>query len=143
VPPPPGSEAQRPEPPDLRDAVQTALVAMTWLKPSDAALRALALRIAHEIEEAVDRTREFEALRRHPEIVGDVSAFKRLQALQAMCDATKTVGWLGPQLQGFLKDLGGNPVARAAMKSDKPIGGRLAQLRQAAAGDQSAGKDDS
>jgi hypothetical protein len=49
-----------------------------------------------------------------------------------MCDVTKTVGWLGPQLQGVLRDLGGTPAARAAMKKDKPVGSRLAQLRDAA-----------
>ena len=54
-----------------------------------------------------------------------------------MCEVTKTVGWLGPQLQGVLRDLGGAPAARAAMKKDKPVGSRLAQLRDA------AGKHDS
>jgi len=37
-------------------------------------------------------------------------------------------------LQGVLRDLGGTPAARAAMKKDKPVGSRLAQLRDAAAG---------
>jgi hypothetical protein len=69
------------------------------------------------------------------ELAGDASAYKRLQKLEAMCEVTKTVGWLGPQLQGVLRDLGGAPAARAAMKKDKPVGGRLAQLRDAAAKD--------
>ncbi|GAA4568703.1 hypothetical protein GCM10023193_50800 [Planotetraspora kaengkrachanensis] len=78
---------------------------MDWLTDGDKALATLALR------------REF---------AGDTAALRRLQKLEAMCEVTKTVGWLGPQLQGVLRDLGGAP-ARAAMKVDKPVGGRLAQ----------------
>jgi len=113
--------------PDLRDAVKSALAAMPWLKESDKALQALALRQAEEIEKAVDRAQELAALRR--DLAGDDGALKRLRALEAMCDVTKTVGWLGVQLQGVLRDLGGTPAARLAMKTDKPVGGRLAQLR--------------
>ncbi|WP_220448993.1 terminase small subunit [Nonomuraea mesophila] len=117
--------------PDLRDAVRAALDGMTWLDPSDQAMRALALRQAEEIEKAVDRAAELDELRR--ELAGDMAALKRLQKLEAMCEITKTVGWLGPQLQGVLRDLGGTPAARKAMQGDKPIGGRLAQLRANAA----------
>jgi hypothetical protein len=113
--------------PDLRDAVEAAVKAMDWLKPTDQAMKALALRQAEEIEKAIDRAEELSALRR--DLSGDDSALKRLKALEAMCEVTKTIGWLGPQLQGVLRDLGGAPAARAAMKQDKPIGGRLAQLR--------------
>ncbi len=118
--------------PDLRDAVKTAVDAMTWLTPSDGAMKTLALRQAEEIEKAVDRAEELAELRR--EAGGDESLYKRLAKLEAMCEVTKTVGWLGPQLQGVLRDLGGTPAARAAMKADKPIGGRLADLRADAAG---------
>lgn len=121
----------RPPAPDLRDAVKQAVDAMDWLKPSDGGLRALALRTAEEIEKAIDRADHLGDLRR--DAAGDESVYKRLQKLEAMCDVTKTVGWLGPQLQGMLRDLGGTPAARAAMKQDKPIGGRLAQLRADAA----------
>jgi hypothetical protein len=117
--------------PDLRDAVRTAVAAMDWLTPSDAGLKALALRQAEEIEKAVDRAEELAELRR--DLADDESAYKRLQKLEAQCDVTKTVGWLGVQLQGVLRDLGGTPAARAALKRDKPIGGRLAQLRADAA----------
>jgi hypothetical protein len=105
---------------------------MDWLQKSDGGLRALALRQAEEIEKAIDRSEELAELRR--DLAGDEGAHKRLKALESMCEVTKTVGWLGPQLQGVLRDLGGTPAARAAMKPDKPIGGRLAQLRAAAAG---------
>lgn len=118
--------------PDLRRAVRAAVDAMDWLKPSDGAMRALALRQAEEIEKAIDRAEELAELRR--DLAGDEGAYRRLQKLEAMCEVTKTVGWLGPQLQGVLRDLGGAPAARAAMKQDKPIGGRLAQLRADAAG---------
>lgn len=120
----------RERPPDLRDAVQASLDGMTWLKPSDDAIKALALRMADEIEAAVDRAEEFAALRR--ELIEDMSAYKRLQKLEAMCDATKTVGWLGPQLQGVLKELAGTPLSRKAMKEDQPIGGSLGRIRAAA-----------
>ncbi|MER7063916.1 terminase small subunit [Streptomyces albidoflavus] len=113
--------------PDLRDAVKAAVDAMDWLTDSDQALKALALRQAEEIEKVIERADQLSDLRR--DLSDDMSALKRLKALEAMCDVTKTVGWLGPQLQGVLRDLGGTPAARKAMKGDKPIGGRLAQLR--------------
>ena len=133
-------KASRKRAPDLRDAVQSALDAMTWLKPSDEAIKALALRLADEIEDAVDRAEEFAALRR--ELIDDVSAYKRLQKLEAMCDQTKTVGWLGPQLQGVLKDLAGTPMSRKAMKEDQPIGGSLGRIRAAAAAAGTPRQDD-
>lgn len=114
--------------PDLRDAVKTALDGMTWLEPSDEALKTLALRQAEEIEKAITRAEELDEIRR--DAAGDQSVYRRLAKLEAMCDVTKTVGWLGPQLQGVLRDLGGTPAARKAMKADKPIGGRLAQIRR-------------
>jgi len=119
--------------PDLRDAVRAAVDKMDWLKDTDGAMKALALRQAEEIEKAIDRADELDQLRR--DLAGDDSVYKRLQKLEAMCDITKTVGWLGPQLQGVLRDLGGTPAARAAMKTDQPVGGRLAQLRAAAGGE--------
>ena len=124
------AEAPRERAPDLRDAVKSAVDAMDWLTATDQAMKTLALRQAEEIEKAVDRAEELaEAYR---DLAGDASAYKRLQKLEAMCEVTKTVGWLGPQLQGVLRDLGGTPAARALMKKDKPVGSRLAQLRDAA-----------
>lgn len=119
--------------PDLRDAVKSAVDAMDWLTDSDQALKVLALRQAEEIEKAIERAEQLDDLRR--DLSDDMAALKRLKALEAMCDVTKTVGWLGPQLQGVLRDLGGTPAARKAMKGDKPIGGRLAQLRAGASGE--------
>jgi hypothetical protein len=102
---------------------------MKWLGPSDEAMKTLALRQAEEIEKAVDRAEEMAALQRE---AGSADIYKRLEKLAAMCDVTKTVGWLGPQLQGVLRDLGGTPGARAVLTADKPVGGRLAELRAAA-----------
>jgi hypothetical protein len=119
----------RERPPDLRDAVAAALATMDWLTPADDALKALALRQATELEEAIDRAAVLRDLRR--DLADDDSALRRLKVLEAMCDVTKTVGWLGPQLQGVLRDLGGAPAARKAMQADKPVGGRLAALRDA------------
>jgi hypothetical protein len=124
------AEPERDRAPDLRDAVKAAIGQMGWLTASDQAMATLALRQAEEIEKAIDRAGELTSLRR--DLAGDESAYKRLQKLEAMCDVTKTVGWLGPQLQGVLRDLGGTPAARRAMKADKPVGGRLAELRAAA-----------
>lgn len=126
-------DTQRERAPDLRDAVRATVDAMDWLTPTDEAMRTLALRQAEEIEKAVDRAEEAAAILR--DAAGDPSIYKRLQKLEAMCEVTKTVGWLGPQLQGVLRDLGGAPAARAALKKDKPVGSRLAQLRDAAAKD--------
>ena len=123
---------EREHAPDLRDAVRAAVDAMDWLGPTDQAMKVLALRLAEEIEKAIDRADELGCVK--DGFAGDDSMYKRLQKLEAMCDVTKTVGWLGPQLQGVLRDLGGTPAARKALQADKPIGGRLAQLRAAAAG---------
>lgn len=123
-------EAPRERAPDLRDSVKAAIGEMSWLTPADEAMKTLALRQAEEIEKAIDRVEELTQLRR--DLAGDESAYKRLQKLEAMCDVTKTVGWLGPQLQGVLRDLGGAPGARKQITQDKPVGGRLAQLRDAA-----------
>jgi hypothetical protein len=125
-------DAPRERAPDLRDSVKAAVDKMDWLTPTDLAMKTLALRQAEEIEKAVDRAELFTAIAH--EAAGQADIYKRLKALEAMCDVTKTVGWLGPQLQGVLRDLGGAPAARAAMKKDKPVGSRLAQLRDAAAG---------
>jgi len=131
---PVAAESPRERAPDLRDAVRAAVEKMTWLTPADEAMKTLALRQAEEIEKAIDRAEELAELQR--EFAGDQSMFKRLAKLEAMCEVTKTVGWLGPQLQGVLRDLGGAPGPRAALKLDgKQIGGRLAQLRADAAGE--------
>lgn len=123
---------QRDSAPDLRDAVKSAVDAMDWLTPTDQAMKALALRQAEEIEKAVDRADELTAILREAASAGHMDIYKRVEKLTAMCEVTKTVGWLGPQLQGVLRDLGGTPGARQKLKTDKPVGSRLAQLRDAA-----------
>jgi len=111
---------------------------MSWLSPSDKALAALAVRIADEIETALDRAREYSELLR--DAAGDdPSIYKRVEKLESQCNATKAVGWLGQQLQGVLRDLGGTPGARKELAARKQVGGRLAQIREDAA----AGEDDS
>jgi hypothetical protein len=119
-------------PPDLREAVADALAAMTWLKPTDDAIKALALHFAAAIADSVDMAEEYEVLRR--ELIDDTSAYKRLKALEDKCNATKNIGWLGPLLQGALKEMAGTPASRKAMKSDQPIGGSLGSIRARAAG---------
>lgn len=127
------SNQARERAPDLRDAVESAIKSMTWLTDADGAMKTLALRQAEEIEQAVERAELLDQVM--ADFAGDAAMYKRLEKLKSMCDATKVVGWLGPQLQGVLRDLGGAPAARAAMKTTKPIGGRLAQLRADSAGE--------
>lgn len=131
------SVAQQPaesyRPPNMREAVETALADMTWLKPSDDAMKALALNLAERIEQASRTAAELDAL--WADARGeDMSVIKRLQRLEAAADAVKMLGWLGPQLQGVLRDLGGAPTARKAMQPEAPVGGRLAALRAALPG---------
>jgi hypothetical protein len=127
--------------PDLRLSVASSVEAMVWLSDSDRALADVAMKLAEQIEEATERAALLEQL--WSEVRGDKPLSQKLAKLEAMCDLTKTVGWLGPQLQGVLRDLGGTPAARQAMQLDKPIGGRLADLRAAAAGKRDAAAVDS
>lgn len=105
---------------------------MDWLTDADAAAVALAHKLADGIETAVERAEQYAALRAEIESPG---LMKRLEKLEAQCDVAKAVGYLGQQLQTVLRDLYGTPVSRKDMKHDKPVGGRLAQLRAIAAGD--------
>lgn len=117
--------------PDLRDSVEAAIGAMTWLTESDRALADVARKLAEQIELAQARADLQDRL--FSEVSGDPGMFRRLQKLEAMCDVAKVIGWLGPQLQGVLRDLGGTPAARKAMQPGGKMGGRLADLRTAAA----------
>lgn len=119
--------AEHPRPPDLREAVDAAVAAMPWAADTDGAIVALAKRLAAEIEQAVDRAAELADLM--AQVGGDRSMFERLRKLEAMCDVTKSVGWLGPQLQGAMKELGGSPASRKAMQQTSPVGGAIAALR--------------
>lgn len=116
-------------PPDLREAVKTAIGQMTWLTKADEAAVALAHKLADSIETAVERAEEYNDLRSEIE---SPLLMKRLEKLEAQCDVAKAVGYLGQQLQMVLRDLYGTPASRKDMKLDKPVGGRLAQLRAAA-----------
>lgn len=126
----------RPDPahgraPDLRESVRTAIAAMTWLDgATDDALKALALRQAEEIETAIDRAQLLSDL--YDQAQGDSVIYKRLQMLEAQCEVVKVVGLIGPQLAAVLRELGGTPAARKALRADNPVGGRLAALRNSA-----------
>lgn len=127
----PEPEPKQP-PPDLRTAVEGALAGMTWLTASDDALKALALNYAEQIERASSMSVELDAA--WAEARGDKTIIKRLERLEAAANLTKMLGWLGPQLQGVMRDLGGTPVARKAMSDGAPVGSRLAALRDGARG---------
>lgn len=127
--------------PNLREAVDTSIAAMTWLVESDQALAALARSYADQIESAVARQDLFEEI--HGDLrVGDMPLIKRLEKLEAMCDTAKAVGWLGQQMQGALRDLGGTPSTRKTLSAgESPVSGRLAQLRKAAEARKSTDSD--
>ena len=95
---------------DLREAIESAVAQMDWLAESDRVLVDLALNAAEQIEATAERKELLDDL--YAEARGDASLYKRLAKLEAMCDITKTVGWLGPQIQGYLRDLGGTPTIR-------------------------------
>jgi hypothetical protein len=115
----------------LRDQVEATLAEMNWLGPTDDALRALALKLAEEIDSARARADEFGSLDGAFEH-GD-SAFDRLRRLEAWCDVAKTVGMLGPRLRDVLKDLGGAPAQRKELEIPEDgvtgVASRLAGLR--------------
>lgn len=67
-------------------------------------------------------------------------ALKYAAEIDTAADDLRSVGYLGQQLSVALRSLGGAPAERAALRSDKPVGSRLAQLRDAA---NAAGKHDS
>jgi len=113
---------------DLVSAVQAAADSMGWLDPADRAMLALALRYAQTIEDAhllADRLADLD--------VSDAShsLYKRIEALEAMADAQKAIGWIGPHLANALKSLGGAPAERKALGVEEAVRGRLAELRSA------------
>ena len=113
--------------PDLRASVDETIAAMPWLTEADRAMCDLARATADQIEDAVGRSELMAELIR--EAGGDVALIKRIQALEAQCEVTKVVGWLGQQLQGYLKELMGSPASRKAMGSGAPVGRRVAEIR--------------
>ncbi len=109
-------------------AVQAAADSMGWLDPADRAMLALALRYAQTIEDAhllAERLADLD--------VSDAShsLYKRIEALEAMADAQKAIGWIGPHLANALKSLGGAPAERKALGVEEAVRGRLAELRSA------------
>ena len=125
-----------PPPPDLRDKLAEAIDAMQWLTAEDAAMVALAKHYVHQIETAVENADELERLHSEAHRMGDERDIfrKRLERLEAKVEVTRLVGWLGPQLQGVLRDLGGAALARKAVGKGSEGGKRLDGLRARAAG---------
>ncbi|MBK8078220.1 MAG: hypothetical protein IPK24_22425 [Kineosporiaceae bacterium] len=100
---------------------------MSWLEPSDYAMCDVARAIADQIETAVELQQEYVDLIRQCD--GDPGLIKRIQKFEAAANVQKAVGWLGVQLQGVLRDLGGAPASRKSMQVTAPTGARLAALR--------------
>jgi hypothetical protein len=83
----------------MQEAVEQSVADMSWLKVSDQALVALAVKYAGEIDKAGDDQR--------------------------------AIGYLGQQLMGALRSLGGMPAERKALDAEGAVRGRLAELRKA------------
>lgn len=115
----------------LTSAVRQTLGEMKWLTPADGAMRALALKLAGEIDSAQARADEFGKLDSQYDPEDD--AFYRLRRLEAWCDLAKTVGLLGPRLRDVLRDLGGAPGARAGLDTSqgKTVGKLAGMLENA------------
>ncbi|HEU4543565.1 MAG TPA: hypothetical protein VFR23_20705 [Jiangellaceae bacterium] len=119
-------------PTGIRASVVHAISKMDWLTESDAGLRALAIRLATEIELVADRAKELAALQR--EVGDDGELYQRIARLEAQCDAVKVLGWLGPQLHKAMVDLGGAPESRKRIALEGEESLRLKKLREAAQG---------
>lgn len=124
-------EKTYPSPPDLREALDEAITAMQWLTSQDLAMMALAKRYAHQIETAIERADELEELWTQAHKMGDERDLfrKRLERLEQQVEVTKLVGWLGPQLQGVLRDMGGAAMARKVVGKGSEGAKRLDGLR--------------
>jgi hypothetical protein len=126
---------KRQRPPDLRDALEEALDELrklAFVTAADEATVALARKYADEIERTVERAEELEDLWNSRG--ADRSFYARLEKLEANCDVVRVVGWLGPQLQGVLKELAGTTMSRRAMEKTNPMGGRLDKLKSSLPG---------
>jgi hypothetical protein len=85
----------------MLQGVQQAIDAMHWLRASDTGMIVLAVKYAEQIDMANE--------------AGD----------------TRAVGYLGQQLHGVLRSLGGSPAERKALNIEVKADGKLAELRAA------------
>jgi hypothetical protein len=88
----------------MLQGVQLAIDAMHWLKPSDGGMVTLALKYAEQVDVATAQ--------------GDLGK----------------IGYLGQQLHGVLRSLGGSPAERKALNIEGVSDGKLRELRAARAG---------
>lgn len=119
--------------PDLRTAVQTTLDALhadKKLTDADAALAALAARLAERIEQCIDRLQLADDLWREALAQGEDGLAKHIDRLTRDLEAHKMMAELAPHLQRALTELGATPAARAKAPARAPAGsGRLSQLQ--------------
>ena len=118
--------------PDMRQAVDDAVAAMDWLKPSDMAMVATARALADQIEDAAKMVDDFAVLAQDLHDAGEDALLKRLRGIEKRADLQKVVGWYAPLLQGILRDLAGAPLARKLMAEQQAPGDRMAALRSMA-----------
>lgn len=111
---------------NLRSEVESSLAEMTWLGPADNALKALALKLAEEIDSARARADEFGRL--ESRFSTDDDEFYRLRRLEAWCDVAKTVAMLGPRLREVLVLAGGAPGARKDFAPVDPDAGKSGRV---------------
>lgn len=110
----------------LREEVERTLAEMKWLGPADRAMKALALKLAEEIDSARARAEVFGEL--DGSFGPDEDEFHRLKRLEAWCDVAKMVGLLAPKLRDVLKDLGGTPATRKEFGGTDPDAGRASRV---------------
>lgn len=106
----------------LADALEASLASLPTKKPEDAALRALSVRYADDLDESPSISIEglwlIELVEGLSERVADVERVKRFVA---KVDQVAVLGLLGPKLQAALESLEMTPRARAAVRI--PTGG--------------------
>lgn len=109
--------------PTLRSVTSAALDSMPWLTVTDAPLRAVALRLAEQIDRAEERADTYRTVQRADPL------YHLPRALEAWCDVTRTVADLAPKLTTVLEKLGGTPAARRELDSQEPEGDLIEELR--------------
>lgn len=106
----------------LADELEAALASLPLRKPEDAAIRALSLRYAEDLDESPSTSIEGSWFIELIEgLSGRQADVERAKRFVAKVDQVQVLGLLGPKLQAALEALEMTPRARSAVKL--PAGG--------------------